>query len=134
MLISLLVAYLLLHSDSGSSSPTVLWPYERTEKLVAGQARQKQALEIVEQMKTVNEVYAKQREKSVEALAKLEATRETPVAELGRASQPLIAEDRATAEQLLVLRFQLKSVLTASKWAKVFPASTPTAPTVRKSS
>ena len=84
-------------------------------------------------MKTVNQAYAKQREKSVEALAKLEATRETPVAELARASQPLIAEDRATAEQLLVLRFQLKSVLTASEWAKVFPAPTTTAPTSKKS-
>jgi hypothetical protein len=135
MLIAALITYLLIHYDS--SSPALLWPYEQTEKRikqdVTDGARQKQALEIVEQMKTVNKAYAKQRERSVEALAKLEAMRETPVAQLERAGQPLIAEDRATAEQLLVLRFQLKSVLTASEWAKVIPAPATTAATARKS-
>jgi hypothetical protein len=137
MLIAALITYLLIHYDSSSNSPALLWPYEQTEKRikqdVADEARQKQALEIVEQMKTVNKAYAKQREKSVEALAKLEGIRDTPVAALERAAQPLVAEDRATAEQLLVLRFQLKSVLTASEWAKVLPAPTTAAAAARKS-
>jgi hypothetical protein len=137
MLIAALVTYLLLHYDSSSSSPALLWPYEQTEKRikqdVADEARQKQALEIVEQMKTVNAAYAKQRDKSVEALAKLEAIRQTPVAELERAAQPLIAEDRATAQKLLDLRFQLKSVLTASEWAKVLPATASTPTSANKS-
>ena len=52
-----------------------MWPYDHVEKLVkqdvADEARRKQALEIVEQMKAANKAYDKEREKSVDALAKL---------------------------------------------------------------
>ena len=137
MLMAALITFLLLHYGSGSSSPALLWPYEQTERRIkqdiADEARQKPALEIVDRMKAVTKAYAKQREKSVEALAKLEARRATPVAAIEGAGQPLIAEDRATAEKLLDLRFQLKSVLTASEWAKVLPAPATTAASARKS-
>ena len=53
----------------------------------------------------------------------LVSVRETPVAEIvDRAVQPMIAEDRALAQKLVDMRFELKSALTASEWAKVFPA------------
>jgi hypothetical protein len=134
MLIAATIAFLLMHGSSGAA---LLWPYDQTVKLikqdVADEARQKQAVEIVDQMKAANKAYAKQREKSVEAVAKLAAKRDTPAAELERAGQPLVAEDRATAEKLLDLRFQLKSMLTASEWAKVLPAPATTPATAKKS-
>src|SRR5262245_40216040 len=95
---------LLLH---GSSAVTLLWPYDQTVKLikqeVTDEARQKQAVEIIDQMKAANKAFAKQREKSVEILARLAAKRETPAAEFEHASEPLVAEDRAAAEKLLDL-------------------------------
>ena len=60
---------------------------------------------------------------------KLLSVRETEVAAIGRAGEPLIADDRATSEKLVELRFQLKSVLTASEWSKVFPLPAATANT-----
>ena len=125
MLIAAIVI-LLLH---GSNTATLLWPYEETlqhiKQDVTDEARRKEAVDIVHQMKTVNKAFAKQREKSVEALAKLAGNRESPAADLQQASEPLIAEDRAAAESLLDLRFQLKSALTANEWAKVFPPGQP---------
>jgi hypothetical protein len=124
MLIAATIAYLFMHFGSGSSA--LMWQYDQTEKLikqnVADETRQKQALEIVDRMKAAKEAYAKEREKSVDALVKLLSVRETPTAAIGRAGQPLIAEDRATSEKLVDLRFQLKSVLPANEWAKVLPA------------
>lgn len=124
MLIAATIAYLFMHFGSGSSA--LMLQYDQTEKLirqnVADEARQKHSLEIVDRMKAATEAHAKEREKSVDALLKLLSLRDTPVAAIGRAGQPLIAEDRATAEKLLGLRFQLKSVLTANEWAKVLPA------------
>lgn len=121
MLIAAIVV-LLMH---GSNAVTLLWPYDQTVKQikqdVTDEARGKQAVDIVGQMKAVNQAFAKQREKSVEVFAKLAAKRGTPAADFEHASEPLVAEDRAAAERLLELRFQLKSVLTANEWAKVFP-------------
>ena len=121
MLIAAIII-LLLH---GSSAVTLLWPYDQTTKLVkqdvTDEARQKQAVEIIDDMKAANKAFAKQREKSVEALAQLSAKRETSAAEFQHASETLVTEDKAAAEKLLDLRFQLKSVLTASEWAEVFP-------------
>lgn len=131
MLISIFLAYLYLHFDSGSSSPEPLWPFDATAKLiqqdVADEMRRKQALEIVDRMKAVNVAYDKQLEASIAALDKLEAVRATPVAAIVRAGQSLVAEDKATSNKLLDFRFELKAVLTASEWAKVFP--TPAAAT-----
>lgn len=116
--------YMLLHLGSGSSA--LMLQYDQAEKLikrnVADETRQKQALKIVDQMKAAKEAYAKEREKSVAVLIKLLSVRGTPTAAITSAGQPLIGEDRATAEKLLDLRFQLKSVLPANEWAKVFPA------------
>ena len=48
--------------------------------------------------------------------------RTTPDSDIERAAQPLVADDRASAEKILDLRFQLKSVLTPDEWKMVFPA------------
>jgi hypothetical protein len=133
MLTSIIIVFLLVHF--GSSSSALMWPYDHIEKLikqdVADEAHRKQALEIIEQMKAANKAYDKERGKSVDAVTKLASVRATPVAEIDRAAQPMIAEDRATAQKLVDLRFQLKAVMTANEWAKVFPA--PTAAGAKKS-
>ncbi len=124
MLIAALTAFLLIHFASHSAALTT--PLDQTatliQKDVGDEARRKQALAIVDQMKAVIKANAKQRENSVDALNALLSKRETPVSAIERAAQPLVADDRASAEKLLDLRFQLKSVLTPSEWTMVFPA------------
>jgi len=123
MLIALLTAFLLIHFGSHSSALTS--QLDQTvaliQKDVADEARRKQAVAIVDQMKTEAKASAEQRKKSMEALNDLLAKRTTPASEIHNAAQPLVAEDKASAERLLDLRFQLKSVLTASEWKMVFP-------------
>jgi hypothetical protein len=124
MLIAALTAYLLIHFGSHSAALTNQWDQTTTliKQHVADEARQKEALAIVANMKAAATALTKQREKSVGTLDKLLAKREVPVSDIQQAAQPLVTQDRATAEKLLDLRFQLKSLLTASEWALVFPA------------
>jgi hypothetical protein len=124
MLIAALTAFLLIHFGSHSSAvtPQLDQVAQLLQKDVSDEAGQKQALAIVDQMKAVTKSYAKQRVGSVDALNVLLAKRQTPIGEIEHAAQPLITDDRAAAEKLLDLRFQLKSVLTPSEWAMVFPA------------
>ena len=136
MLIAALTAYLLLHYGSHSSALT--HQFDQTAALikqhVKDEARQKQALTTVDQMKTIVKASAKQREKSMNALNELLAKREVSAGDIRLAAEPLITEDRATADKLLDLRFQLKSTLTASEWAKVFPGSAKSPDGVKKTS
>ncbi|HXX10409.1 MAG TPA: hypothetical protein VEK05_02750 [Burkholderiales bacterium] len=124
MLIAALTAFLIVHFSAHSSSMTA--PFEQTAALikqhVAEEARQKQALALVDQMKSQSTNYLQRRDKLIQALVGLTAKRATQVSEIEKAAQPLITDDRATAEKLLDLRFQLKSVLMADEWAQVFPA------------
>mgnify|MGYP001385336969 CR=1 FL=1 len=85
-------------------------------------------------MKATNTDFSKRRGKSAESLVDLLAKRTTPGSEIERAAQPLISEDNATGEKLLDLRFQLKSVLTPSEWAKVFPPPVTEPASAKKSS
>jgi hypothetical protein len=123
MLIAALTAFLLLHY--GSHSTALTNQLDQTPALikqaVKDETRQKQALAIVAQMKAIATASAKEREKTVDSLNQLLAKRELPTSDIERAAQPLITEDRATANKLLDLRFELKSVLTRSEWALVFP-------------
>ena len=122
MLIAL-TAFLLYHFGSHTAAVTPV--LDRTaaliQKDVADQARRKQALAIVDRMKATIKACAAQRSQSVASLNDLLAKRTTPASQIEHAAQPLIGEDRATAERLLDLRFELKSVLTSSEWATVFP-------------
>jgi len=122
MLIAL-TAFLLYHFGSHTAAVTPV--LDRTaaliQKDVADQARRKQALAIVDRMKATIKACAAQRSQSVASLNDLLAKRTTPASQIEHAAQPLIGEDRATAERLLDLRFELKSVLTPDEWAKVLP-------------
>jgi len=124
MLIAALTAFLLIHFGSHSSALTSQLDQTAAliQKDVADEAHRKQALVIVDQMKAEAQAAAKQRQKSVDALNSVLAKRTTPVSDIERAAQPLVADDRASAEKLLDLRFQLKSVLTPDEWKMVFPA------------
>jgi hypothetical protein len=124
VLIALLTAFLLLHFGSHSSALTSQLDQTAAliQKDVADEAHRKQALVIVDQMKAQAQAAAKQRQKSVDALNSVLARRTMPASDIERAAQPLFADDRASAEKLLDLRFQLKSVLTADEWKMVFPA------------
>ncbi len=124
MLIAAITAYLLLHfgSHSAAVTPQLEHAAQLIQKNVADEARRQQALAIVDQMKAETKSYGNQREKSIGALNEVLAKRVAPSSDFERAAQPLISADRASAEKLLDLRFQLKAVLTASEWAKVFPA------------
>jgi len=123
MLIAALTAYLLIHFGSHSSALTAQLDQTAAliQKDVADEAHRKQALVIVDQMKAEAQAAAKQRQKSVDVLNGVLAKRTTPVSDIERAAQPLVADDRASAEKLLDLRFQLKSVLTPDEWKLVFP-------------
>ena len=124
MPIAALTAYLLIHFGTHTSALTSQLDQTAAliQKDVADEAHRKQALAIVDQMKAEGKAYAKQRENSVETLNGVLAKRTTPASDIERAAQPLIADDRASAEKLLDLRFQLKSVLTPDEWKRVFPA------------
>jgi hypothetical protein len=135
MLIAAITAYLLIHfgSHSLAVAPQLEQATQLIKKDVADEARQKQALAIVDQMKAATKAYAQRREKSIGSLNGVLGKRATPSSEIVSAAQPLIIDDSATAEKLLDLRFQLKSVLTQSEWAKVFPAPTGSRPAAKKS-
>jgi len=123
MLIALLTAYLIMHfsSDSSALSAPFAQAAERIKKNVSDDDRQKQALTVIDQMKSEAQAYTQKRDSSMDVLARLLAKRTTAASDIEHASQPLIDEDRARGERLLDLRFKLKSVLTSSEWAKVFP-------------
>jgi hypothetical protein len=125
MLIAAITAYLLIHfgSHSAAMTPQLDQTAALIQKHVADEAHRKQALAIVDQMKAEAKAYAKQRDKAVGALNGVLSKRTAPTSEIEQAAQPLVADDRASAEKLLDLRFQLKSVLTQDEWKKVFPAS-----------
>jgi hypothetical protein len=124
MLIAAITAYLLIHfgSHSAAMTPQLDQTAALIQKDVADETHRKQALAIVDQMKAEAKAYAKRREKSVDALNGVLSKRTALTSEIERAAQPLVADDRASAEKLLDLRFQLKSVLTPDEWKRVFPA------------
>jgi hypothetical protein len=135
MLIAALTAYLLIHfgSHSLAVTPEQDQTAELIKKDVVDEARQKQALAIVDQMKAATEAYAQRRDKSIDSLNGVLAKRTTSSSAIVSAAQPLITDDSATAEKLLDLRFQLKAVLTESEWAKVFHAPTASRPAAKRS-
>jgi len=124
MLIAAITAYLLIHFGSHSAAMTQQLDQTAAliQKNVSDEAHRKQALAVVDQMKAEAQAAAKQRQKSVDALNSALAKRTTPASDIERATQPLVADDRASAEKLLDLRFQLKSILTPDEWKMVFPA------------
>ena len=124
MLIAALTAYLLIHFGSHCSALTAQLDQTAAliQKDVADEAHRKQALVIVDQMKAEGQAAAEQQQKSVDVLNSVLAKRTTPASDIERVAQPLVADDRASAEKILDLRFQLKSVLTPDEWKLVFPA------------
>jgi predicted GTPase len=126
MLIAIVATLLVVMLCGRSSSMAV--DYHHTEdlitKTVSDEPRRKQAMEIVDQMEKVAKGSAQEWRKSTESLQKVLDVRTSSNDQILMALQPLVDEDQATANKLLDLRFELKSVLTAEEWAEVFPAPT----------
>jgi hypothetical protein len=122
--IAAVLAIVFLGGHSAAVSPQL----EQTEKLikkdVTDEARRKQALDIVDQMKKTEKDSARESKKQTDSLADVLKDRQASADAIEAACQPLIANDAATADKLLDLRFELKSVLTRSEWGQVFPPPT----------
>jgi len=123
MLIATLTAlYLLFWSSSSTPLMSNLDQVEKRIKAnVEDAARREQALQIVDRMEDANKAYWTQREKAAKSLAALIGNRATQPPALKSALDPLLADASRVRAQLVDLRFQLKSVLTANEWAAVFP-------------
>jgi hypothetical protein len=107
-----------------SSTPPLSQTEALIKKNVSDEGQRKKALDVVGQMQKEIESMADARRKAGSSLEQLLDKRSTHADELGSALQALSAKDEATRDKLLQLRFDLKSVLTAEEWAKVFPAPT----------
>ena len=137
MLIATFTALYLLFwaSSSGSTDPNLEHMATLIKSNVEDKTRREQALQIVAHMQDVNKAHSALREKVANSLAKLIGNRTTPPAAIEDALNPLIADDKTTREQILDLRFQLKSVLTAKEWGAVFtPPKAGAAPGTKKMS
>jgi hypothetical protein len=124
MLIAALIACIIVftHGRSSSLTPPLRQAQEHLNKDIADENRRKEALDIVDRMQKTIEALDKNRQSSENSLGDLLDKRTTSSADIQSALQPLKVDDEATCEKLLDLRFELKTVLTADEWAKVFPA------------
>jgi hypothetical protein len=91
------------------------------KKNVHDEARRKQALQIIGQIKSTCADFVKSREKSAKAVNQALDKREVTPQELQSAAAPLLAEEQQVRDRLLDLQFQLRKVLTAEEWAQVYP-------------
>ena len=98
---------------------------QRIKKVVTDPQWRDQALHIVEEMKKTAEASAKEQHKSVDSLQHLLDRRTASKGEIDAALQPMLANDHATADKLLDMRFQLTGVLTREEWTQVFPPPAP---------
>jgi small-conductance mechanosensitive channel len=123
MLIGLAVILCLIFCGGRSSS--LVPPFNQTEDLikknVQDDSRKKQALDTVDEMKKTFDASTDGRKKSIDSLQKLLDDRTTPPDQINSGLQSLIADDQTTSEKLLDSLFQLKNVITADEWTKVFP-------------
>ena len=124
MLIGIFTALLLYYSSHHATAvaPDFDQAEHHIKKDVHDETRRRQALEIIDKMKTETKSYLKQRAESVKLLDKAVTRRDVTAPELHAVADPLVAEVAATRDKLLDLRFQLKQVLSAEEWALVYPA------------
>ncbi len=122
MLTSIIIAYFVLH---GSASAFIQQHIEAAskgiDKNITVEATKKQALAIVDSAKNENEAFLKERSKLIASLKTALADRATTDAQLVAEVKPFLAADSANASHLTDRIFDLRKVLSASDWAKVFP-------------
>ena len=127
VLIAILIGAFLYY---GTGHATALGPqFDQAEasikKNVQDEARRKQALEIVAQMKSTETAFVTSREKSTKAVRAALSKRDATDAELRAVAAPLLAEDKQVRDRMLDLQFQLRKVVTAEEWAQVYPSPPP---------
>ncbi len=122
MLTSLIIAYFLLH---GGALQRLQQHIEDASKAVGKnitvEATKKQAIAILDSAKQENEAFLNERKKLVASLKTTLADRNTTDAQILAAVRPFYAADSANANHMVDRMFDLKKVLSASDWAKVFP-------------
>jgi len=126
MLISLVLAYFLLHGSAAAGfAPQLESTGERIKEHVTVEATQKQALAVIDTATRANKAFLDQQKRDVDALSKVLAERGASAEQIDVAIAPLLASDSTVAVKLVNARFQLRALLTADEWSKVFPKAAP---------
>ena len=122
MLIGLLVLFLV--GGSGGTLPLTEWldhGKEYAKKEIADPAQRREVLATMDEMKDRQKDLYKAEEKAVRAIDKLAASRTSRSADFEPALAGYRAETEAPQEQLLDLRFRLRTQVTREQWMAAHP-------------
>jgi hypothetical protein len=123
MLTSLIIAFFILHGGASAGFASQLDRASKAIKTdVTVDSSKKQALAVIDEATKSNSAFLDQQKKVSEAMSKVLADRGATLAQIDSAVLPLFASDSAAADKMVDASFQLRHVLTAQDWAKVFPA------------
>jgi len=130
VLIAILIGVLVYYNTGHATAlaPQIDRAETVVKKNVHDEARRKQALAIIGEIKTTCTDFVKSREKSAKGVNQALDKREVTAEELRTAAAPLLAEEQQLRSRLLDLQFQLRKVLTAEEWALVYPKPPPPPP------
>ena len=122
MLTSLIIAYLVLHGGASQlMQQHIEAATKAVDKNVTVEATKKQALAILDSATKENNAFIAQRSKVVSALKTQLSSKSATFAQIETTVKPLIPADSANAAHMADRIFELRKVLNASDWAKVFP-------------
>jgi len=126
MLISLIIAFFLLHGGSAAFYAQQLDQLDtRIKKEITVDSTKKQALAIVAGAQAANKAFVDERKKYVQALGGVLGDRASTAAQINAVALPLLAGDSATTEKMVDMYVKLRPVIGAGDWPKVFPTPTP---------
>ena len=122
MLTSLIIAYLVLHGGASQlMQQHIEAATKAVDKNVTVEATKKQALAILDSATKENNAFIAQRSKVVSALKTQLSSKSATFAQIETTVKPLIPADSANAAHMADRIFELRKVLNATEWAKVFP-------------
>lgn len=128
MLISLIIAFFLLHGGSAAIFSKHLDQLEtRIKKEVTVDSTKKQALALVNSVQAANKSLLDERKKYLESAGKVFGDRTSTAAQINAAVLPLLTADSATTERIVDMYVSLRPVLGAAEWMRVV-APPPSAP------
>jgi len=122
MLTAALIAFLLTRGGGTIGFGAEL---ERATKAVKQEvtvdSTRSKALAILDQADKENKAFAEQQKTASESLSKVLADRGATAAQIDSALGPMMASDSTLVSDMVGATFELRRVLTAAEWAKVFP-------------
>jgi len=92
------------------------------KKEVPAEATRKQALAIVSQAQAANKTFTDDRKKMAATLASALGSRTATAEQIEGAMKPLLAADSTVTAKMVDTYVELRPVIGAADWAKVFPA------------